>query len=159
MSNSVLLVAVAVLSAVAYWLGKHRSLVMVGGLPLSAHADWIKNQKADNGLDTAYSVGLLLGKASDPGTWELGYVYQHVEKDSVWGQYVDSDFGGGNTDAEGSIIKAAYAIAKNWTVNLSYFLNKTNLDVPATITGWPGAPATVLNRDYKRLQLDLNFKY
>lgn len=131
---------------------------MLGRLPLSAHADWIKNQDADNGLDTAYSLGLLLGKASDPGTWEIGYVYQHVEKDSVWGQYVDSDFGGGNTDAEGSILKAAYAFAKNWTLNLTYFLNKTNLDVPASISGVPGV-TSVFDRDYKRLQVDLNWKY
>jgi len=133
----------------------------LGRLPLSAHADWFKNDDADNGLDTAYSVGVLLGKAGDPGTWELGYVYQHIEKDALYAQYIDSDFGGGNTDAEGSIIKGAYAFAKNWTLNLTYFLNKTNIDVATTLSGVPGlASATqIRDRDYKRLQVDLNWKY
>jgi hypothetical protein len=128
---------------------------VVGRLPLSAHADWFKNNDADNGLDNAYSVGLLLGRASDPRTWELGYVYQHIEKDALYGQYIDSDFGGGNTDAEGSIIKGAYAFARNWTLNLTYFLNNTNIDVPVTVAG----VGSVRDREYKRLQVDLNFKY
>ena len=131
---------------------------LLGRLPLSAHADWLKNDDADNGLDTAYSVGVLLGKAGDPGTWELGYVYQHIEKDALYAQFIDSDFGGGNTDAEGSILKGAYAFAKNWTLNLTYFLNETNIDSPATIAGVPGV-TSVLDRDYKRLQIDLNWKY
>lgn len=128
---------------------------LIGRMPLSLHADWFKNEDADNGLDTAYSAGLLLGKASDPRTWEIGYVFQHVEKDALYGQYIDSDFGGGNADAEGSIVKGAYAFAKNWTLNLTYFLNKTNIDAPVTIAG----VGSVLDRDYKRLQVDLNFKY
>ncbi len=78
-----------------------------------------------------------------------------VEKDALYGQYIDSDFGGGNTDAKGSIIKVGYAFARNWTFNVTYFLNETNIDVPATVAG----VGSVLDRDYKRLQLDLNFKY
>ncbi len=134
---------------------------VLGRLPLSAHADWMKNDDAGNGLDTAYSFGVLLGRASDPGTWELGYVYQHIEKDALFAQFIDSDFGGGVSDAEGSIIKGAYAFAKNWTLNLTYFINKTNIDVSTTISGVPGLSATtpVFDRDYKRLQLDLNWKY
>jgi hypothetical protein len=128
---------------------------LLGSLPLSAHADWLKNDDAGNGLDTAYSVGVLLGKASDPHTWEIGYVFQHIEKDALYAQFIDSDFGGGNTDSEGSILKGAYAFAKNWTLNLTYFLNKTNIDVPVTVAG----VGPVLDRDYKRLQIDLNWKY
>lgn len=132
----------------------------LGRLPLSAHADWFRNGDADR-LDTAYSVGVLLGKASDPGTWELGYVYQHIDKDALFGQFIDSDFGGGNTDAKGSILKGAYAFAKNWTLNLTYFLNRTNVDVPTTLAGVPGLSSTaqIRDRDYKRLQVDLNWKY
>ena len=101
--------------------------------PLVAHVDYAKNSEAGNGLDTAYSLGLTYGKASDPGTWEVGYIWNHIEKDSFYGQYVDSDFAGGNTDGEGSVFKAAYAPAKNWTVNATYFDNQTNLDGAAKI--------------------------
>ncbi|MEY4760258.1 MAG: hypothetical protein RLZZ200_114 [Pseudomonadota bacterium] len=122
--------------------------------PLVLHVDYANNSEAGNGLDTAYSVGATYGKASDPHTWEIGYSWNHIEKDSLYGQYIDSDFGGGNSDAEGSVIKAAYAPAKNWTLNATYFLNQTNIDKTFTVETFTG-----LNRDYKRLQLDLNFKF
>jgi len=127
----------------------------IASRPLTVYVDYANNSEAINDFDTAYSAGLLFGRASDPHTWEIGYVWQHVEKDSVFGQFVDSDFGGGNTDAQGSILKAAYAPARNWTINATYFLNQTNIDVPVAIAG----QGTVFDRDYKRLQIDLNFKY
>ena len=127
----------------------------LGGLPLALHVDYAHNSEADNGLDTAYSAGVTLGRASDPRTWEIGYIWQHHEKDALYGLFTDSDFGGGNTDSEGSVIKAGYAFARNWTANLTYFINQTNIDVPVSV----GGVGSVLDRDYKRLQLDLNFKY
>ena len=122
--------------------------------PLTLHADYAKNSDAGNGLDTAYSLGATYGKASDPGTWEVGYIWNHIEKDALYAQYIDSDFGAGNSDAEGSVLKAAYAPARNWTLNATYFLNQTNIDKSFTVGTFTG-----YNRDYKRLQLDLNFKF
>jgi hypothetical protein len=84
----------------------------------------------------------------------VGYIWTQIQKDALYAQYIDSDFGAGNSDSEGGVVKAAYAPAKNWTVNGTYFLNKTNIDKAATI-----GSASVFNRDYKRLQLDLNFKF
>ncbi|MEO6185043.1 MAG: putative porin [Steroidobacteraceae bacterium] len=130
--------------------------VPVGGRPLSIYGDYVKNDAAVNALDTAYSVGVLYGKASDPHTWEIGYFYQDVEKDALYGEYIDSDYGAGNTDAKGGVFKFAYAFAKNWTINTTYFMNKTNLDGGTTV---PGVTGAVFDRDYKRLQLDMNFKY
>jgi hypothetical protein len=102
------------------------------------------------------SAGFLYGKASNARTWEIGYFYQHLEKDALYAQYIDSDWGSGNTDAKGSVLKFGYAIARGWTFNGTYFLNKTNMDAAASGTG---VPAGTFNRDYKRLQLDLNFKF
>ncbi len=127
----------------------------MAGKPLVVYLDYVKNDKAINDHDTAYSTGLLWGKASDPRTWEIGYFYQQVEKDALYGQYIDSDWGGGLTDAKGHVFKFAYAFAKNWTFNTTYIVNKTNIDVPVTVAG----VGSVFDRDYKRLQLDLNFKY
>ncbi len=126
----------------------------VAGKALALYVDYFKNEAADNGLDTAYSAGVMLGRASNPNTWEVGYVYQHVEKDALYGQFIDSDFGGGNTDAEGSILKAGYAFARNWALNLTYFLNDTNMDRSVVVGG-----RTIFDRDYKRLQVDLNWRY
>ena len=122
--------------------------------PVALYVDYANNSEAKNGLDTAYSLGATYGKASDPGTWEVGYIWTQIQKDALYAQYIDSDFGAGNSDAEGSVLKAAYAPAKNWTVNGTYFINQTNIDKAATI-----GSSSVFNRDYKRLQLDLNFKF
>ena len=127
----------------------------VAGRPLALYADYFNNIAADNDLDTAYSTGVMYGRANDPRTWEIGYFYQLIEKDSLFGQFIDSDFGGGNTDSRGSVIKLAFAPAKNWVINTWYHFGETNLDSPAAITG----VGPVYDRDYRRLQVDLNFKY
>ena len=62
------------------------------------------------------------------------------------GLLTDSDFGGGGTDAKGSIFKGAWAIHKNWKAQITYFLNDIDL-----ASGDP--------RDFNRLMLDLKFKY
>lgn len=129
--------------------------VPVAGRPLSLYADYIKNTAALNNHDTAYGAGIQYGRASNPRTWEIGYFYQKQEKDSVNAQFLDSDYAGGNSDGKGGVFKAGYAFARNWTLNLTYFLNKTNIDVPVTVAG----VGSVRNRDYKRLQVDMNFKY
>jgi hypothetical protein len=129
--------------------------VPVAGRPLTLYADYMKNDAAVNGLDKAYSAGILYGRASNPRTWEIGYFYQKVEKDSLNAQFVDSDFGAGNSDGKGGVFKAAYAFARNWTLNLTYFMNQTNIDAPVTVAG----VGSVFDRDYKRLQVDMNFKY
>jgi len=128
---------------------------LVDNRPLSVYGDYTHNSEAKNALDTAYSLGFMYGRASDPQTWEMGYYWQRVQKDALFAQYIDSDFGGGNSDAEGGVIKAAYAPARNWTLNLTYFMNKTNLAVPVSVTGM----GSVYNREYKRLQLDANVKF
>ncbi|MGD9597354.1 MAG: putative porin [Steroidobacteraceae bacterium] len=122
----------------------------IGKLPVAVFADYIRNQDAlDN--DTGYSFGVTLGKASAARSWEISWIYQDMEQNAQFGQFVDSDFGGGITWSKGSVIKAAWVPAKNWTVNGTYFLNQRVLAGAAAVTEtW---------RDYDRLQLDLNFKF
>lgn len=127
----------------------------VGGRPLTLFADYIRNDAAGNGLDTALSTGFSWGRASNPGSWEVGYFYQRVDKDAVFAQFIDSDLGGGNSDYRGHVVRAAYAIARNWTANATWHFGETNVDVAANVAG----VGAVRSRDYKRLQLDLNFKF
>jgi hypothetical protein len=128
----------------------------IGSLPLMVFADYLKNDDAlrnvtlGDKLDTAWSVGMMLGKASAPRTWEVGVMYQDNDKDSQYGQFIDSDFGDGNTDAKGLVFRAGYAVAKNWTLNATYLDNKLRKDVNS---------ATSPELDYQRLQVDLNFKF
>jgi len=115
------------------------------GRPAMLFGDWVQNQAADQN-DQAYAVGFTYGSAKNKGEWQLGYVYQKLEADSVFGLLTDSDFGGGGTDAKGSIIKGSYALHKNVNADFTYFINDVGLK--------SGNPI-----GFKRLQLDLMFKY
>jgi hypothetical protein len=127
----------------------------LAGRPLTAYADYAHNTSADNNLDTAWSLGLVWGKASEPLTWEVGYSWHDVEKDAVYGQFFESDFGTGTTDARGGVLRAGFAPARNWVINANLFLTETGVDVPATVAG----VGAVRARNNRRLQIDLNFKY
>lgn len=115
------------------------------GRPAMLFGDWVQNQDAREN-DTAYALGFTYGSAKNKGEWQLGYVYQKLEADSVFALLTDSDFGGGGTDSKGSIIKGSYALRKNVNADFTYFINQVGLR--------SGDPIS-----FKRLQLDLSFKY
>ena len=114
-------------------------------LPALIFANYSENQAADE-YAVAYALGFTIGQAKNQGEWEFGYVYQELEADSILGLLTDSDFGGGGTDAKGHIFKGGYTIVKNINANFTYFINQVGLK--------SGDPI-----DFKRLQLNLNFKY
>lgn len=115
------------------------------GHPAQVFGNYVQNQDADE-HDTGYAFGFKYGSAKNKGEWQFGYVYQKLEADAVLGLLTDSDFGGGGTDSKGSIIKGSYALIKNVNANVTYFINDVGLK--------SGNPI-----DFKRLQLDLSFKY
>jgi putative porin len=119
----------------------------VANQPLQIWAQYIRNDEADD-LDTGWLAGFNWGKAANPKTWEFGYAYGVIEKDAQFGQFVDSDFGGGVTDVDGSIFKIGFAPAKNWVLNGTYFMNNRFIDAPGAI-----------ERSYDRYQIDLNWKF
>jgi hypothetical protein len=130
----------------------------IGAYPFSVFVDYMKNNAAklnpavSKTLDSASAIGFTFNKAGAARTWELSAVYEQNGKDAVFGQFVDSDFGGGATDAKGFAFKGAWVPATNWTLNGTYFLNKLNYDGVAS-------SSTKHELDYKRVQLDLNYKY
>lgn len=117
----------------------------VGGLPLGLFADFVRNTEADQ-FDTGFAVGARFGKASEPGDWEASIAYQDLEADAVLALFTDSDSGGGGTDATGFTLKGRYALQKNWAVAGALFINEVQENI--------GSPA-----DFRRLQLDLEFKF
>jgi hypothetical protein len=127
------------------WEAQGELNTTLGKLPLQAFVDYAQNTDPDD-LNEAYSVGVLLGKASNDRTWELGAAYQSIGKDALFGQFVDSDFGGGKTDSDGWVFRLGYVPVRNWTLNATYFLNKIGVDGGNDV-------------DYDRLQLDLNYKF
>jgi hypothetical protein len=123
--------------------------------PLVLFFDWAQNMASDVEYDTAYNLGFVYGKASNPKTWEFGAMWQELDKDALFAQMIDSDFGGGNTDTSGWVLKAGYAPVRNITLNATYFLNEINKDVPPATT----PPNTFTGLDYDRWQLDVNYKF
>jgi len=123
------------------------NIVLVqGGVKLAGFdifGSWAQNSDPDD-EDTAYAIGAKYGKAKDPGTWEVGAVYQDVEQDALYGGVIDSDFGSGETAHDGFAVKGAYALAKNWTVGLTYYNNSID--------------KTTDEKDYERWQLDFQWK-
>ena len=122
----------------------------LGSWPLLVWADLAQNQAPDD-LDEAFSGGVIIGKASNPGSFEFGIGYYSVEADAVFAQVFESDFANGVTDTDGLVLRAGYALQRNWTLNATYFLNDRNMDVPNM--------AGATDVDFDRLQLDLNLKF
>jgi hypothetical protein len=115
--------------------------------PLQIFAHYFRNTEADD-LDSGWFAGFNWGKAAGPHTWEFGYAYGVVEKDANFGQLVDSDFGGGITDVDGSVFKIGFVPARNWLLNGTYFSNSRFVDAPGAV-----------ERGYDRYQVDVNWKF
>ena len=133
-----------------------------GKYPLSLWADFAQNLAS--GLDeedTAYAVGAVLGKASNAKTWEVGLSYQSIEKDALFAQFIDSDFGDGVAGADGWVLKAGYAPVRNVTLNATYLKNQRTIcgtgTAPNNRACGAGIPEYEL--DYDRWQLDVNYKF
>ena len=115
-------------------------------LPLNVYADYVENQEVDD-QETGYLVGMKLGSAKKKGGWQVQYEYEALDANATLGVVTNSDFAGGGTDVEGSVVSAKYAIDDNWYVGSTYFFdNKVGVDL--------GADA-----NYKRFQLDTGFSY
>ena len=114
------------------------------GLPLRGYGSYTVNQDADD-EDTGYLVGVSLGKAKDPSSFEVGYNFRSLEKDTVLGALTDSDSGGGGTNHEGHKLFLKYQITKALQAGVTYFMDAKDPDGKDT--------------DYDRLQVDLVGKF
>ena len=130
-------------------------------LPFALWADYAVNTASDVDANKAWAIGAMLGKASNARSWEAGMMYQSLDKDALFAQMIDSDFGGGISDAEGWGFRVGYAPVKNINLMATYFLNTRTVcgtgNSPNNRECGPGIPSYDL--DYNRWQLDLNYKF
>jgi hypothetical protein len=127
----------------------------VASLPIAVMGDMVQNtadtkSALTGGVDTkagAYQAGLILGKASDPQTWEVAYFYKKVGTDATLADLADSDFGDGGTNRKGHIGWVAYNPSKAVQVKAKYFKTQVEDDTAAT------------QKDVNRLQADLVVKF
>lgn len=116
--------------------------LMVGSTPLLAFTDYVTNSAptADN---TAWLVGVKVGKTRNTGSWQAKYNYRRVEKDAVLGAATDSDFNNGYTDAQGHLFAITFQVARK---------------IKLAATGIVNHNGIVAKKDFKRLQLNAIFK-
>ena len=115
-----------------------------GGLPVSLHGQYVNNVAADSGEDTGWLAGVRVGKAKNPGEWELFYNYRRLEADAVIGALTDSDMFGGGSDGRGHKIGGAVQLTKSTQLAAKLMLSDVGLDE---------------EDDYKRLQVDFKVKF
>lgn len=118
--------------------------------PLTLFANYALNTAASGAKppDTAYSFGFAYGQAMTavPSSWELGLLYQLIERDAMFAQWVDSDFAGGATDASGYALRGAYQLHPNLRLGWVWMINELQVDSPA-------------RKDYERIMIDLSWMF
>lgn len=117
----------------------------IANQPLSVFGTYVENMEADD-LNSGYAVGFDLGKVTDPGTWHLNYSYMDIDADAVYALFNDSNFGNGDTDTKGHVLRGGYGLYKNTSLIFAYFSNEVRKD-------------QVNNADYDRLQVDFMLKF
>jgi hypothetical protein len=134
------------------------------GAPLTLFAEYARNTAAQGApfnsrsrkLDTAYAAGFQYSDPAARRGWQLGYLYQNIQNDALFAQWVDSDFAGGVTGSKGHVFRLGYGFARNISVDARYFLTDTNIDLPFTVL--PGTPA-LFDRRYELLQVDVSTRF
>ena len=117
----------------------------LGDWPFRIYAHFTQNNEVSV-EDTAYAFGAKIGSAKSDGDMEFSWTYQDIEADAVIATFNDSDFGGGGTDSDGHMLKAKYAMSNRISFGGTLFINTVD-------------KLLAVERDYNRLQLDVEFKF
>lgn len=110
-------------------------------VPVSLFAQYIQNLSVSD-WNKGFLYGGSVGKAKNPGTFELGASWASVKSDATLGMWTDSDRWGGGTDGEGAKFYAKYQVLKNLQASLTYFMDQKPL-------------SNTIQKDYDRWQIDL----
>jgi opacity protein-like surface antigen len=86
----------------------------------SSHTDDIR---IDDKKRKAWLAGVTIGDAKQPGDWALDFNYNHIERDSVFPIFTDSDrkVGNYNSNTMGWELGATYHLVQNMTVGAKYY--------------------------------------
>lgn len=132
------------------------------GRPLTLGVDLISNfenygaaeaapfASSQAGETSGYVFSVLLGQLKQPGDWQVGYFYAHIETLAVNASYAQDDwarFGSGTqsdvSDIMGHEFRLTYTISKTVNLGLRLFLVEAITSI----------------QDAKRCRLDLNWKF
>jgi len=110
-------------------------IALTTGLPLTVSAQFAVNTEADRD-DTGYLIGLKLGNARAPGSFEAGYQYRRLEKYCVVAPFAESTDTGDGTDVAAHIPYLRYVVKKNVDVKLQVAMAERGLDDGHALTTW-----------------------
>lgn len=136
--------------------------VQAGPIPVALMGDYVRNMADTNTATGAatgnegYQIGAIVGKASDPHTWELAYFYKVSQTDATVADIADSDFGSGGTAHRGHIVWGAYNLTKYFQMKVKYFMTKA---IAPVATAQSGCNTTLGCGDINRLQADMEVKF
>ncbi len=112
----------------------------------------------ENNSGLAWALGASYGRCVTPHSWSVRYEYRDVARDAVVGAFTDSDFGGGGTNSKGHILGADFMLLKNTRLAVTCFINDNmGSDWLRMVPTFGGKEK--LDGPYRRLQVDLNFKF
>lgn len=104
----------------------------VAEIPFSLFGDWVHNTSASSTGNDGWAFGVKLGKATIPWSltkgWEAGYMFERLERDAAFDEFVDSDFGGGGTNRRGNVAWFTLAVLKNSTLGAKCFFRQDTLE-------------------------------
>lgn len=132
----------------------------VGTVPVALFGDFVQNLGAEvqgDGDNRGFAFGIKVGKATVPWSlmkgWEAGYMFERLESDAAYDEFVDSDFGGGGTNRRGNVAWITLATLKNSTFGAKFFFRQD-----AIINQGSGS---TLAREFRedRIQLDWVTKF
>ncbi|MCK5523621.1 MAG: putative porin [Thiomargarita sp.] len=144
------------------WVGSLQAKFMLGSLPLTIGGDWIHNEEdysatgsdkfaAENRDETEGYVGSIhLGQTKNPGDWQLGYYYAHIETLAVNASYAHDDWARWGTATEGRLsnikgheFRFKYKATKEFGIVARLYVVK----------------AITTDEDGNRFRLDFNYKF
>jgi hypothetical protein len=120
------------------WIGR----TAFGTITVFAHG--ASNSQAASDGD-AYAGGIDFSPPRQLSSWHASYEYADIGQDSLFGQLLDGDFGGGVTDSRGHVFRVAYRPAARASATLSYFDNRVG--------------SSSAEHDFQLLQLDIDFTF
>jgi hypothetical protein len=88
-------------------------------VPVVVGGQYVVNTEADRD-DTAFLGAIRIGNAKDAGTWEVGYQYRELERDSVLGVFAENTDTGNGTNVKAHIPYLRYAVTSAFDIKLQY---------------------------------------
>ena len=131
---------------------------LLESFPITVAGEYIMNPQSPANQRTGWSAGVTFGKSGKKGLWDLSYRYKDIQKNAVWEDISDSDFGSATastanshsyvtgTGSRGHIFQGQYNFTDAVSTSLKWFWTESSVLATAQL-------------DTHRVQLDFSWKF